>query len=200
MQVRPVATSGFGSKRNKCFAKKKYLITEMDKIQIYTNDNLEFRQYYRCNTTNMDDHFFLCCNADFRIYLSNIHYLIDKQFCTSHDHTAAFIQAYDKLSIYLNKELGKLYTKFRESEILEMEENIINSKLFWSESKIALIELIYAIYSTGAVNHGVTDIKVLKEVFEKIFHIELGDLYHSFAEMRMRKKDRTIGKTSLILN
>jgi len=50
--------------------------------------------------------------------------------------------------------------------------------------------LIYAIYSIGAVNHGITDIKVLKEVFEKIFHIELGDLYHSFTEMRLRKKDR----------
>ena len=170
---------------------RKYLTAEMDKIQIFTNDNLEFYQYYRCNTTDLDDHFFLRGKADIRLYLSSIHFLIDEQFCTSHDHTVAFIKAYDILSIYLKKELGKLNSKYRASEIMEKEEFLINSKLFWTESKIALVELIYAIYSTGALNHGVTDIKVIAEVLEKIFHIELGDLYHSFNDMRLRKKDRT---------
>ena len=99
--------------------------------------------------------------------------------------------AYDILSIYLKEKLGKLESKYSKSDIMEKKEYLINSKLFWTESKIALIELIYAIYSIGAVNHGVTDIKVIADVSEKLFHIELGDLYHGFTEMRLRKKDRT---------
>ena len=65
------------------------------------------------------------------------------------------------------------------------------SKLLWTESKIALSELIYAIHSTGAINKGATDINELVKVFEELFHIELGNPYRAFVEMRLRKKDRT---------
>ena len=170
---------------------RKFLIAEINKIHSFTNDNLEFYQYYRCNTTNLDDHFFLRSNVDIRLFLGNIYFMVDEQFSTSHDHTVAYIQAYDILTIYLKKELGRLDTKYSANEILEIGKDLINSRLFWTGNKIALIELIYAIHSTGAINKGVTDIKIIAGVLEKLFHIELGDLYHAFAEIRMRKKDRT---------
>jgi len=170
---------------------RKFLIEEMNKIQSFTNDNLEFFQYYRSNTTNLDDHFFVRGKSDIRLYLSSVHFMIDEQFCTSHDYTVAFIKAYDMLSIYLKRELVRLDTKYGTDEILELEKELLNSGLFWTETKVALVELIYAINSTGALNQGVSDIKVIAGVFEKIFHVELGDPYHFYAEMRLRKKERT---------
>jgi len=54
-----------------------------------------------------------------------------------------------------------------------------------------LIELIYAIHSIGAFNRGTTDIKVLAAAFEQAFHIDLGDIYRTYVEIRARKKERT---------
>jgi hypothetical protein len=170
---------------------RKFLVGELDKIQIFLNDNLEFYQYHRCNSNFLDDHYFIRGKGDIRLRLGNIDFLMDSLFCTNHDQTVACIKAYDILTIYLKQELEKLDSKFGRNEIKEKEEYINESKLNWTETKIALIELIYAIHSTGAVNRGATDIKLLAEAFEQAFHIDLGDIYRSYIEIRARKKERT---------
>jgi len=170
---------------------RKYLISELDKIQIFINDNLEFYQYYRCRATNLDDHFFIRGKSDLRLSLGNILFLSDEQFCTSHDHTVSFIQAYDMLTIYLKKELAKLNSENVTNSSNEKEDQIRRLKLYWTEHKVSAIELIYAIHESGVVNHGISDIKDLKEGFELLFNIDLGDIYRSFVEIQARKKERT---------
>ena len=176
--------------RNK--VQRKFLILEQDKIAAFQNDNLEFYQYYRCNTTNLDDRFFVRGKADIRLCIGSLHFLIDPDFSTSHDHTVSVIMAYDMLSVYLNTEIEKLDSKCGENDNKGKEgEDLSSSNLIWTESKVALMELIYAIHSTGAINKGVTDINELTKVFEELFNIDLGDPYRTFIEMRLRKKDRT---------
>ena len=176
--------------RNK--VQRKFLIQEQDKIAAFQNDNLEFYQYYRCNTTNLDDRFFVRGNADIRLCIGSLHFLIDPNFSTSHDHTVSVIMAYDMLSVYLKTEIEKLDSKCSENENRDKEdENLAGSKLLWTETKIALLEFIYAIHSTGAINKGVIELHELVKVFEDLFHIDLGDPYRAFVEMRLRKKDRT---------
>ena len=176
--------------RNK--VQRKFLILEQDKITAFQSDNLEFYQYYRCNTTNLDDRFFVRGKADIRLCIGSLHFLIDPNFSTSHDHTVSVIMAYDMLSVYLKTEIEKLDSKCGENENREKEdENLAGSKLLWTETKIALLEFIYAIHSTGAINKGVIELHELVKVFEDLFHIDLGDPYRAFVEMRLRKKDRT---------
>ena len=176
--------------RNK--VQRKFLLLEQDKITAFQSDNLEFYQYYRCNTTNLDDRFFVRGKADIRLCIGSLHFLIDPNFSTSHDHTVSVIKAYDMLSVYLNTEIEKLDSKCGENENRDKEDEYpAGSELFWTESKIALIELIYAIHSTGAINNGATELNELAKAFEELFHIELGDPYRAFVEMRLRKKDRT---------
>jgi hypothetical protein len=171
---------------------QKYLIFELDKIQTYFHDNLEFYQYFLCQTTNLDDHYFVREMAEIRPSIGSLYFLIDPIFSTSHDHTVAVITAYNMLSVYLNKELEKLDSKCEKCDNIENEEgDIFDFEFYWTDSKVALIEMIYGIHSTKAINHGNIDIKVLVKVFEKLLHIDLGDIYHAFAEMRLRKKDRT---------
>ncbi len=171
-------------------AQRKYLMSELDKIHTFIHDNLEFYQYYRCNITFLDDRFFVRGKADIRLCLDSLHFLTDEHFSTSHDHSVASIKAFDMLSVYLKKEISKLDSKSLINTQVESED-FSDSKMFWTDSKIAAIELIYALHSSKSINRGQVDIKDIAAVFERGLHIQLGDLYRAFIEIQIRKKDRT---------
>jgi hypothetical protein len=61
----------------------------------------------------------------------------------------------------------------------------------WTDPKIALIEVLYAFDSLGSINRGSMDISKLSKYFERVFNVDLGDIYHAFGEMKLRKKERT---------
>jgi RteC protein len=63
--------------------------------------------------------------------------------------------------------------------------------LTWTDSKIALVELVYALHASSAVNSGRGDIKQLIGVFEELFAIDLGNYARVFAELRIRKSGQT---------
>lgn len=166
-----------------------YLNNHIDKLQVYFNDNLEFYHYYRRGATLLDDLYFLRDKADIRLNPETFHFFTDKEFSTSHDSAVATILAYDMLIIHLKKETDKLDN----SNGMETENASIQkqSRLFWTGSKTDLIELIYALHSTGAVNNGTADIKELATACEHLFNVELGNYYHTFIELRSRKSNNT---------
>ena len=59
-------------------------------------------------------------------------------------------------------------------------------RLQWTSSKVALTELIYALYHSGTINHGKISLKELVATLEKIMDIELGDYHHTFLRLRAR--------------
>ena len=63
--------------------------------------------------------------------------------------------------------------------------------LRWTGSKRALVELIYALEANGDFNKGTATLKEIAGYFENVFSIDIGDLYHSYLEMRSRKINRT---------
>jgi hypothetical protein len=106
----------------------------------------------------------------------------DFAFSTSHDYKVARIMANDLLSVYLNSELAALdrQTNHRRNYLKE-------GTYCWTESKIALVELIYALQSSGCINNGTGDIKDIAALFETDFNIDLGDFYRTFLEIKVRK-------------
>mgnify|MGYP000703370779 CR=1 FL=1 len=72
-----------------------------------------------------------------------------------------------------------------------------NVKLTWTGSKVALIELIYALHTEGVFNNGAADLKDIAEYFEHTFEIDLGQYRRVFLEIRARKNDRTKFLTTL---
>lgn len=54
----------------------------------------------------------------------------------------------------------------------------------WTDTKIAAIQLVYGIYATGSVDEGNAEIGELAALFEKFFHVELGNVYHAFGRLR----------------
>ena len=61
----------------------------------------------------------------------------------------------------------------------------------WTDRKAAAVELIYGIWAMGSVDNGRVSIVELVMLFEQMFHIDLGDVYHTFISMRNRKNSRT---------
>ena len=112
----------------------------------------------------------------------------DPLFSTCCDHRVAKMLAYDMLEIYLQQ---KLQNVEKEDIIETRRASLPDDALLWTGSKRALIELIYALEANGDFNRGNASLKEIAEYFEIIFHIEIGDLYHAYLEMRGRKINRT---------
>lgn len=167
----------------------KYFNKNIDKLQIYFNDNLEFYHYYRTGATFLDEQYFLRGKADIRLYPETFHFFTDSQFSTSHDSSVATILAYDMLIVHLKKEIDKLTNSNNMETNINAFQN--QSKLFWTGNKIDLIELIYALDSTGVINSGTADIKEVASMCEQVFNIDLGNYYHTFIEIRSRKINNT---------
>lgn len=166
----------------------KYLNNQINKLQVYFNDNLEFYHYYRRGSTSLDEQYFVRGKSDLRSSTESFHFFTDEQFSTCQDSTVATIMAYDMLIVYLKQEIETLETNTDNTKLNAMKQS---SKLFWTGNKTELIELIYALHSSGTINSGTSDIKELASLFEQIFNIELGNYYHTFIEIRARKCSKT---------
>ena len=174
---------------------KKYYNDRLDELTSYFESNLDFFQYYRSKATHLDNHYFVRGHIDFKLCPNCVPYDRDPDFSTCYDHKAAQILADDMLSIYLNK---KLHSVDRQAIIAKSRSFLPEHPFRWTATKIAAVELGYAIYAAGVLNNGQTDIKEIMTFMEASFQIDLGDYYRTYITMKDRKKDRTSFLNSLI--
>lgn len=165
-------------------SQKRFFRAEIDKLQNYLNENLEFYHYYRRGSTNLDQHFFLRRKANLRLHPDTIHFVTDAEFSTSHDGSVATIIAYDLLIVYLQKQIVELKYK-QKTKNPETKKKL--PQVRWSRNKVDLIELIYALHSTNSINGGTATINEIALLFERVFQIDLGDYYRTYLELRSRK-------------
>ena len=150
--------------------------------------NLDFYQYHRSKATHLDKYYFLRGHENYKLCHNCSMLDKDPLFSTCCDHRVAKMLAYDMLEIYLQQ---KLQNVEKEDIIETRRASLPDDALLWTGSKRALIELIYALEANGDFNRGNASLKEIAEYFEIIFHIEIGDLYHAYLEMRGRKINRT---------
>jgi len=165
-----------------------YLEKEHEQINVFSNKNAEFIQYYRSGKTILDEFYFLRDRREIELNLECFYFERDPKFSTHFDFKVAKILANDLLAAYLNCKQAKL--KLQEDNFGSLVG--ISSKEKWTDTKAALVELIYGIHSTLSINSGKIDIKLLASMFSKLFNIDLSDIYHVFLEIRSRKGDRTV--------
>jgi hypothetical protein len=162
--------------------KEKYLANELRNIGLYFQTNLDFCHYLRNDLSYMDEKYFTRGQADGQLLDESFLSITDQDFSTCYDYKVACLLAYDLLTVYLNKKVENIHGNADESFVV----NEASLPLRWTGSKIALVELIYALQASGCINHGHAGIKDLKEMFEKVFEIELGDCYRLFLEIKAR--------------
>ncbi|GAA5042493.1 hypothetical protein GCM10011506_45050 [Marivirga lumbricoides] len=168
--------------------RRKYYQNELDKLKRYFDNNLEFYRYYRTHSNYLDHKYFVRGKQDIRLTLDSFFFETDPNFSTSHDFKVSNILANDLLNVYLEDELNKLDMRDINNGKSQVEPKV---KLAWTDSKVALIELMYALQARGVFNNGIADLKEIAAFFEDLFDIDLGQYHRTFLEIRIRKTGRT---------
>lgn len=140
-------------------------------------DNREFVSYYKAGLTHLDRIYFLRGTNLNTLTRHTTKQLDDPDFNTSHDSVAANIMAFDLFQKHLCPQ-----PEFQKTH------SIPKSKLKWTANRLDLVELIYALHASGALNYGEADLKDICEAFESMFQTKVGDLYRSFHDISNRKK------------
>lgn len=168
----------------------KYVSTVIDKLENHKMRNLEFFQYCRQCNDALDHIYFVRGNDRLDFPVDTSHYFTDPEFSTSHDNLAAQVISYDLLSNYFDLELDYLRKK-RDNIIIEKVSPAILNGLSWTASKTDLVEMIYALHSSGAIRNGQAEISKMAEVCATLFDINLNNFYKTYAEIKNREKDTT---------
>ena len=97
----------------------------------------------------------------------------------------------ERLLCIIRIELRIIKYKIRHPELIEDRTTDKFPIGEWTDNKIDLIELIYSISLVHSVEHGKVSIKSIKEGFEYIFGIDLGNIHDRLDEIVSRKGLRT---------
>jgi hypothetical protein len=166
---------------------RKYYEKKLKEIDDFTQTNLEFYTYYKTGAMHFDDLYFIRGKHSIQLALQSCVFDIDVKFRTSHDTKISRILANEMLQAYLLNELALLDGR----KIIVPSQDHPKIKLNWTDSKAALIELIYALFSQGVFENASADIKEIAAYFEMIFNVDLGDYYRTYLDLKTRKSGRT---------
>ncbi|MGQ2981841.1 RteC domain-containing protein [Flavobacterium sp.] len=148
-----------------------------------------FYRYYRSGRSDRDEEYFIRGKINYRDGLNSYVFEIDDQFSTYYDSKAARIVANELLYTYL---VSKISPDDTPASLFHDADSI--KDIFWTDSKNALIELIYALHAAGVISHGKIGIRKITLVFQILFRVQLGDIHHAFHRM----KERSGAKTSFL--
>jgi len=148
--------------------------------------NSDFYRYYRSGRTDRDEQYFTLGKINCYDGLNSFVFEIDTKFSTYFDYKVAKIIANELVYNYLTT---KLSPEQNPDVLLQQEET---KDFFWTQTKNALIELIYALYACDAISHGKIGIRKISMVFQILFRVSLNDIHNSFHRMKTRAGSRTL--------
>ncbi|KKO89132.1 RteC protein [Sphingobacterium sp. Ag1] len=143
--------------------------------------NSEFYKYYRSGRTDRDETYFRLGNINVFDGLDSFFFEVDPDFSTFYDFKIARVIGFDLLHTYLSSHGAR--PEIENSDSLELNED---AQFSWTDSKNALIELIYALHISRSVSNGKAGLRKISQMFEDIFEVSLGDIHHAFHQMKFR--------------
>lgn len=167
-----------------------YFLTQLQRLEENYNEHIsgsEFYRYYRSGSKERDNGYFIRGKMDFDTGLQSHFFESDPLFSTYYDYKVSRIIETDLLYQYL---LMRTSSDLDNNRILLSDFG--NESVNWTDSKNALIELIYALYATESIGNGNIGIRKVALVFQSLFNIQLGDVHHAFHRMKYRSGSRSI--------
>lgn len=149
--------------------------------------NSDFYRYYRSGRTDRDHTYFKRGNINYHDGLNSIVFEIDPEFSTFYDYKTARIIANELLYTYL---LSKINPEENPDLIAQKPER--SKDIYWTETKNALTELIYALHASGAISYGKISVRKISLMFQILFGITLNDIHHTFHRMKTKSGSRTV--------
>ncbi|WP_316795465.1 RteC domain-containing protein [Pedobacter agri] len=166
-----------GKCREKYYSGELHRLKEEYREQISSSD---FFRYYRSGRTDLDHEFFELGKINFNNGLDSYVFEIDPQFSTYYDYKVASIVASELMYSYLMSKIKPDFVELPEDK-----------DFYWSDSKNALIELLYALHAAHSISGGRAGIRKITGVLQVLFRIKLGDIHHAFHRMKVRNGSRT---------
>lgn len=160
-------------------AQRIYLHHELDRIHEFQHKRQDFYRYLRSGASNLDEIYFMRNKTDMELYLESFYYERDPQFSTNCDFKVARIMANDMLQGFILSELDAV-----DSGQIKGGVDLHQVNLSWELKKTYLIELLYALDTTGAF--GKVALTRLIAFSERLLRIELGNVSRAFSEMKLR--------------
>lgn len=175
--------------------KIQFLQKELRKINKFFHRNADFVHYMEQGYSYLDHQFFTRNHRNNFPFTPMTDYYQFPEFSTSQDMLWAKVKAMYRFIHYIRQALKRL--KVHDSDIFEERRHKV---LVWTGPKTALTELIYALFSNGAINHGAADINTITDSFEDFFNIKLENVYKTYSEIKARKSSKTKFLEELTLN
>jgi RteC protein len=167
-------------------AKKNYLALELNKLELFFNNNLEFIKYIRTNNTYLDHKYFVRGAYDIGLAYDCFDYEKDREFSTSHDYKVSKIKANELLEVYIKEQIANFNRVLTPNPVADTPKSNLN----WMATKTDLTELIYSLQTSNAFGIN-ADVKDIAKCLETAFNVDLGDYYRIYTQMRIRKNGRT---------
>lgn len=167
---------------------RKFIQDKINALHGFYREHKQFWIYLQSSRNDLDAVYFLRKNNP-EVEIRTMEHYRYHCFSTSYDHIHAKLLALPKLYKYYEKVLYDL--DHPKEPTIEEGTDFGLPQLRWTGSKVALIELIYALHHSKILNHGRHDIQEVARVFQRLFGVELSDMYKVYGEIRGRKKTRT---------
>ncbi len=139
-----------------------YVNKTYSRTEKYIDDNIEFYKYYHARKSDLDSYYFLRKNQLSQENLDLLSSVMDPSFGTIYSLKVATFLAYEKLG-------EDLHNAISAEEIVMPDSKSIKTDLRWTDPKIGIIELIYALKEKGAFNNGKADLNQIKNASKKYF-------------------------------
>lgn len=162
-------------------AQIEYLQNTLKKIDLFFIENIEFCTYYRTDSNILDDKYFVRSQLSLNLAYSDKFFTYDKGFSTNRDTHIAHIMAKDLLMLHVAGELEKLRNQVNHTNAG------VQSHLRWTDTKVSLTLLVYALHSSAVFNGGNVELKEIAQTLGKVCNIDLGDIYRTWSEIKLKK-------------
>ncbi len=176
-------------------SQKNYILKQINNRERFIKKHYDLWMYLDSGSTNSDELFFLRENIMFSIFGKGMTKFMDSGFCTNKDIILAKLSAFKKFKNYLQGEFYRVTNQNRNPRLVNDRQ-----PMEWTHSKSALVELIYALQCSNAINNGKAEIKQIASFFESTFNIELGDIYKTYSDIKYRQKSPTKFLEELTIN
>ena len=167
-----------------------FFMEEYDRINLFFGLHNDFYKYYKSQSTDHDEIYFLRGNIKSSIAL---HYAeIDYEFSTGYDLLIARFRANDMLSDYITRSMERLK--------VAPETSTRQSEFTWTAPVTAFAELIIALDAYAVFNNTPIGIGKLSIFFGSLFNLGHINIHKKYEEIRIRKKNRTVFLDALKLS
>jgi hypothetical protein len=157
--------------------KNQHINFNLEKVGRFLNRHCELSTYVKLEADHLDTLYFTKRPFDPKLH-GNLVYPQDILFSSPADPTLSCLLAAERFIEFLKKEKLSL----KNPQLDPSWENL--KHLTWNKSKTDLVELIYSLHASKSIT---CDLKESVTQFEKLFNIDIGNIYRFYTDIKYKK-------------